>query len=914
MTTSPVWALGERGWIPNHGQFDDAVEYMARGNGVDVYLTEDALVLDVWDESTALRLPLSVEVAGGTAEPQGVSTTHLNYFLGDDPSKWAANVPVYTDVVLRDDRTGDELRLRAERGALLYRLTSAAGANAASTPLLLEACEGCEVVSTATDGGILIRIGDTVLEDRPLRDGKLGSDGLAAGLGGAAGPGGAAARGPLEYERFISWHPDGGGTVPPHDDGSGDDSDGDGDNDDDPDGGGGPDDQRGDVSRLLYSTYIGGWDHDRAHALVIDSEELPILAGYTRSSNFPVTSGGYDTSHNGDYDCHVCKFNSDGTELLWATFIGGSLEDRVFAIHQDAAGDLVISGHTYSANFPTTAGAHDRTLGGARDAYVAKLNSTGSVLRWSTYLGGSNVDRAWDMNLDSQGRPVLSGDTSSQDFPTTPGSFQPFYSPETTFSEGFSTKLTANGSGIVWSTFLGGAASDWVKFMDMAEDDSPVLFGTTFSSNFPTTPGAYNETWSTLYDAFVTKLSPDGRHLVFSTYIGGSGSDWGEVIVVLPSGDAMLTGATQSTDFPTTDHAFDRTHNGGKDGWVARLNAAGDSLMFSTYVGGNGDDEPWALTVNADGSPIFSGYVQSTNFPVTSDAFDLTHNGLQDANLTALDPSGSSLIYSTYFGGSDLDGGWELVMHPNGHPILTGPTGSPDFPTTSGAYDETHNGGRDVFLAEFELREPSGLPDIIDGESGSPWTPDGTDSPGTPSASGMGNRIALRAQPNPFFESVDVRIWLSNARSVDVGSVDVGTVDVGTVDVGTVDVGTPDVGTPDVGAVDVGTPDVGTPDVGTPDEGTVDVGTVDARATDPRNAGARALDTQVVDVQVVDATGRRIAGLFHGQLSAGPHTLRWNGRDQRDRAVPAGVYWVRVRLFDGKSSPQTAEERVVLLR
>ena len=104
VTTSPVWALGERGWIPNHGQFDDAVEYMARGNGVDVYLTEDALVLDVWDESTALRLPLSVEVAGGTAEPQGVSTTHLNYFLGDDPSKWAANVPVYTDVVLRDDR------------------------------------------------------------------------------------------------------------------------------------------------------------------------------------------------------------------------------------------------------------------------------------------------------------------------------------------------------------------------------------------------------------------------------------------------------------------------------------------------------------------------------------------------------------------------------------------------------------------------------------------------------------------------------------------------------------------------------------------------------------------------------------------------------------------------------------------
>ncbi|MEZ4648277.1 MAG: FlgD immunoglobulin-like domain containing protein [Candidatus Eisenbacteria bacterium] len=825
-------ALGEHGWIPNRGQWDGAVTFLARGNGVDVYLTEDSVILDVFDEATALRLPLSSLIDPASAEPREPAVTRLNFFLGDDPSRWATNVPTYGEVVLRDGGAGDELWLRAERNALFYHHVSSGGAGATAPRPLLEGCEGAEALPAVTNGAVVIRVGDTYLEDIPLDDISLEdislenvsvegtslqdisledsmSEGTSVGNDEWTNtPPDPLARGPLPYERVISWRPGGGGSIPPPDDGS-----------EDPDE---PDDRQGEISRLLYSTYLGGWDNDRAHALLIDSESLPVLAGYTRSSNFPATPGSYDTSHNGDYDCHVCKFNGNGSELLWATFLGGSLEDRVFAIHQDEAGDLVISGHTYSANFPATTGAFDRTLGGPRDAYAAKLNSTGSVLYWCTYLGGDNYDRSWDMNLDSEGRPILSGDTQSQDFPTTPDSFQPFPTPGSSFSEGFSTKLRADGSGLVWSTYLGGSGLDGVKFMDMGDDDAPVLCGSTTSSDFPSTLGAYDETWNGIYDVFVTKLSSDGRSLVYSTFLGGTGSDFGEVIVAVPSGDVILTGSTQSTNFPTTDHAFDRTHNGLRDAFVARLSAAGDSLRFSTYVGGSGDDEPWALTVDGQGSPYFSGYVQSVDFPTTNDAFDFTHNGLQDANLTKLDPSGSSLVYSTYFGGVDLDGGWELVMHPSGHPVLTGPTASPDFPTTSGAYDQTHNGGRDVFLAEFEIRDPTGIPEI-------PEPP-----PGSQDTRASRDDIFLSVAPNPFFETVDVRFSLPTTRAI--------------------------------------------------------------------------------DARIIDASGRLVAPLFRGDLASGDHAVSWNGRDERGRPAPAGVYWVRVRVGTAQTSEQTFEERIVLIR
>lgn len=493
---------------------------------------------------------------------------------------------------------------------------------------------------------------------------------------------------------------------------------------------------------LSYSTLIGGGINDRAHALTFDSTGNPILAGYTQSGNFPSTSGSYDPTHNGGYDCHICKFSIDGTTLLWATFVGGSLEDRVFAIHPASAGNLIFSGHTYSANFPTTVLAYDRTLGGIRDAYVGKLSANGDALLWCTYLGGAEEDRSWDMAIDDLDRPILAGDTGSVDFPVTPGAFDETFSG--TLDEGFVTKVAANGRSLVWSTLLGGTSVDYVKFMSLGPDQQPVLTGATSSANFPTTPGAFDETYNNAQDCFVAKLDADGDSLIFGTFLGGTSTDLGEVIVTHPSGDYVLTGSTTSVNFPATSGAYDTSHNGVKDAFITRLTASGDSLVYSTYFGGSGDDEPWALTLDLDGGPIFSGYVESVDFPTSIDAFDLTHNGLQDANITQLDPLGASIRYSTYFGGSDLDGGWELALDGTGNPILTGPTGSPNFPTTPGVYDTSHNGGRDVFLARFDIAAPSSVPEDL----------------GTPNA--------LSCGPNPFSDQTDLRLQLTESGPVRV--------------------------------------------------------------------------------------------------------------------------------------------------
>lgn len=789
-STSDAQAFGDGGLVPNYGQFDDQVRFGARGNGVDVYLTDGAVVLDVWDQANAVRLPLPWRGTDHlSVEPLERLETRLNYFLGDDPSRWAADVPVYAEVVVRDAQSGNELWLRPEADALLYRWVAPAsgsmGANGGEPRdmgfRLTARCEGA-VVSKLGERDISMRVGERTLRDVPSF----------AHAGGA-------------YDRAIVW-----GEQPSKTRGG--------------DLGPGAEERdsaglrRADnPSSVVYSTYIGGSDHDRAHALLVDDAGSPILGGYTRSNNFPATAGSYDPTSNGGYDAHVCKFNSDGTVLLWATFVGGGLEDRVFAIHEAGNGDLVISGHTYSTNFPTTTNAFDRTLGGTRDAYAAKLNGTGSALLWSTYLGGSLDDRSWDMNLDSLGRPVLSGDTFSSDFPTTPGVFQPTFPGAASWSDGFVTKLKADGTGLVWSTFLGGTFVDYVKFMAMGTDDSPFLCGATTSSNFPSTPGSFDPSHNGGNDVFVVKMTPDGSGITYGTFLGGTGSDLGEVIVADVSGDVVLTGSTTSTDFPTTSGAYDTSYNGVKDAFVTRLDAAGETLVYSTYVGGSGDDEPWSLVVDPDGAPIFSGYVQSVDFPTTVAAFDQSHNGLQDANITQLDPTGSSLLYSSYFGGSDLDGGWELALHPTGNPVLTGPTGSPDFPTTPGAYDTTHNGGRDVFLTLFLIRDPSS-------------------TPGTPPFQGD---AALRAWPNPFARSVEVRLSV------------------------------------------------------------------------PRAGRAEA--------QVVDVSGRQVARLFDGRLSAGDHVLHWDGRDVDGRAMASGMYWVRVLLEDDLAhahgtTTRSMEQRVVLVR
>jgi hypothetical protein len=695
------------GLVPNLGQLPPEVSFYARCGGADLFFTGGDVVLDLIEEGHAIRIHLDGIASGVRAAPRGPKETRLNYFIGNDPAHWVTNVAVYSELVYPEVGPGVDLWMRPEAGGLRYGLrdhsAGAAGGRIAEIgeQLFPFRFEGVDGQSVLDDGRLRLEAGSRVIWDGPAGE----------------SPG----------ERLLRWR-EVSSDVPVVD-------------------------QRPDVDSgvsLAYSTFLGGGDNDRGHGLTFDPYGRPVISGYTRSSSFPVTVGAYDTTQNGEYDACVCKFSSDASALLWATFVGGGLRDRSFVVQSDGEGNFIFAGETYSTDFPTNVQAFDRTLGGDRDGFVAKINGDGNTLIWGTYLGGSDLDRVWDLDLDSQGRVVLSGETQSTDFPATPGAYATSLAGTYGQADGFTAKMDADGTSLIWCSYLGGGGTDWVKYQALDPEDRPLLCGTTTSQDFPTTPGAFDSTRNGSSDCFVARFEASGSALSYSTFVGGNLADAAEVIVSAPGGEVVVTGTTYSANFPTTPAAYDTTQNGAKDAFLLRLDADGKNLVYSTFVGGSADDDPWALVLDPDGAPIFSGYVYSDNFPVTPDALDLTHNGDADANITQLDPTGSTLLYSTYFGGSDLDGGWEMVIDPTGNPVLTGPTGSPDFPTTPGVYDRTQNGGRDIFLARFIFRGT-------------------TDAPGpalTPAP--------LWAAPNPASGPVRVRFDLATAGPVEVLALDAG--------------------------------------------------------------------------------------------------------------------------------------------
>jgi hypothetical protein len=285
----------------------------------------------------------------------------------------------------------------------------------------------------------------------------------------------------------------------------------------------------------------------------------------------------------------------------------------------------------------------------------------------------------------------------------------------------------------------------------LTPDQEPIVCGNTGSSNFPTTPGSVDETHNGLDDCYVAKFDSSGSTLVYSTYLGGSGREFGHVVALDPSGGVVVTGDTSSEDFPVTPGAYDTSYTGGDtDIFVTRLNATGSSLVWSTYIGGSLEEEAFAMVLDHQNRPVISGEVHSNNFPVTDNAYDESYNGTKDAFLTRFDSSGSTLVWSSFLGGSGLDGGWELFVHPSGEPLLTGPTWSSDFPTTEGAYDETHGGAVDAFLVRFNIEGSS----AVEGEN-------------------LRSPLRLCTGPNPFSGAVQVRLDLPQHEEVRLIALDV---------------------------------------------------------------------------------------------------------------------------------------------
>jgi hypothetical protein len=323
---------------------------------------------------------------------------------------------------------------------------------------------------------------------------------------------------------------------------------------------------------LVYSTYIGGSGNDEGYAIAVDGSGNAYVTGVTDSPNYDVTPGAFQTTNGGNGDVFVTKLNATGTALVYSTYIGGSNNDEGTAIAVDGSGNAYVTGATLSTDYDVTPGAFQTTnqsVSGWQDVFVTKLNATGTALVYSTYIGGYWDDYGLGIAVDGSGNAYVTGLTTSPDYDVTPGAFQ-------TRKEGgdevFVTKLNATGTALVYSTYIGGS-SDEVGFA-IAVDGSGNAYVTGFtgSTDYDVTPGAFQTRHGGgLWDVFVTKLNATGTALVYSTYIGGSSDEWGYAIAVDGSGNAYVTGYTNSTDYDVTPGAFQTRKEGWKDVFVTKV-------------------------------------------------------------------------------------------------------------------------------------------------------------------------------------------------------------------------------------------------------------------------------------------------------------------------------------------------------
>jgi hypothetical protein len=656
-------------FIENRGQVDSRVRFYAQGPRYAFHLTRDAAVLSFTEESRGVAVALrflganpQVTLDGGDRAPGDV-----NYFLGNDPSRWHTGLPRYSRVVYRELWPGVDMTIGGQPGTLKYDFRLRPRARIADIQL---AYDGAQKLTVDAGGALSIETALGVIRDsRPLAYQIVGG-----------------ARVPVESGYVIKGNRYG-FAVGAYDPGR----------------------ELVIDPGIEYSTFLGGSSHESAYALAVDGAGNAYVTGITQSPDFPTTSGAFDRTGatNNSLEAFVTKLNATGTALIYSTFLGGGNFEWGRAIAIDAAGNAYVAGQTKSSNFPTTSNAFDRSFNvdtcprcgiDQYDAFVTKLNASGSALVYSTFLGGFDLDDALAIAVDGSGNAYIGGETGSNNFPTTAGAFD---RTRNGAFDAFVTKLNAAGSAVVYSTYLGGLEVEFPTGAAVDGSGSAYVAGVTRSADFPATPGAFDTTHNGLFDVFVTKLNATGSALEYSTFIGGSDFDDAGGLAIDAGRNVYVAGGTSSLDYPTTVGAFDRTNAGG-DAFVTKLNSTGTALVYSTFVGGaTGSSGASDVIVDASGNAWIAGTTTSADFPTTAGtAFDTTINGGADAFLAQLDAGGAALLHGTFLGGRDTDSATDLAFDPGGNVIVAGETMSTDFPTTAGAFDRVWNGDPLIFWAD----------------------------------------------------------------------------------------------------------------------------------------------------------------------------------------------------------------------
>ena len=686
----PLTSYGELPLVfeANQGQTAPKVSFLSHGPDFTLFLASGEAVLALRAPSHAANL--RAHVSPSTSEPEATIALRMrlvganpaavlrghrrtlgkvNYLIGSDPQKWYTNIPTYADVDYENVYPGINLIYKGDHRNLQYDFTVNPGAEPERIALEFQ---GIESVNLEPDGDLSIHIGGTIIRQaRPIVYQQIEGVRREIAANYVLKNGGRVAFHLGAYDRSQSL------VIDP---------------------------------TLAYSTYLGASSRGRAAlGIAVDSAGNTYVSGFTESTAFPTTFGSVQTSYGGSGDAFVSKLNAAGSALMYSTYLGGSGTDYGFGIAVDETGNAYVIGQTDSTNFPVTPGAFQTSSRGGVDAFVSKLNPEGSALVYSTYLGGTDPDFGAGIAVDTVGNAYVTGATHSTDFPVTAGSVQ------TTYGGGlwdvFVSKLNADGSALVYSTYLGGNGGTQAAFGDVGWAITVDASGNAYvtgdgTPNFPTTPGVFQSACrSSLLNAFVSKLNPAGSALVYSTYVGGSTSwDWGDAIKVDAEGNAFVGGNANSSDFPTTSQAFQSSYGGGEDGVLFKLNAAGSALQYSTYLGGSDYEVVQGLAVDTGGNAYVTGVTYSSNFPTTSDALQTTYAGSGDAFITELNSQGSALVYSSYLGGSAFDWGFGIALDVGGNIYVSGLTSSGNFSTTPGAFQTTISGAQATFVTKFAFQ------------------------------------------------------------------------------------------------------------------------------------------------------------------------------------------------------------------
>ena len=638
----------------NRGQTDSHVNFLSHGAGYSLFLTPTKAVLSLTQSGTSNVIGMRIVGANRASHAVGIDRQAgvSNYLIGNDPSKWHTGVPNYAKVSYQGVYRGIDLVYHGNQKQVEYDFLVAPKVDPRAIRL---AFDGIQSASLDRAGNLVLHTsGGDLVEHAPVVYQEVNGQHQAV-----------AARYVLKGKHQVGFQV------------------------------GSYDHSKPLVidPTLSYSTYLGGKANDRGTAIAVDSFGNAYITGYTISSNFP-TKGPAQRSSAGGADVFVTKLDPTGTALVYSTYLGGSNSDIGNAIAVDSAGNAYVAGSTTSANFPTKSPLQAH-LKGSQDAFLLTLNPAGTALVYSTYLGGSGLDVAYGIAVNSSGNAYATGRTDSTDFPTTPGAYQ---TTDPSATAAFVAQVNASGSSLVYGTYLGGDIA--TRGLGIAVDGSGNAYvtGVTASTNFATV-GAYQTVNAGGNDAFVAKLNATGSARLYATYLGGSGDDSGLGIAVDGSGNADVTGVTASTNLPTLD-AYQPAYGGNGDAFVTKFNASGSALLYSTYLGGsdsdNTSDNGGAVAVDASGNIYVTGFTFSTNFP-TRNAFQTTNGGSGDAFVAKINPSQSgsaSLVYSSYLGGSAGGGdeGYGIAVDGSGNAYVTGETASTDFPTTTSAF-QTRFGG-----------------------------------------------------------------------------------------------------------------------------------------------------------------------------------------------------------------------------